>query len=76
MTNRVYDLITDRILAQLDNGVVPWRKPRDADRRTAWSITPTGLRKLHFGFHAFPSSVVKGHYVIEFAISAETCKKS
>ncbi len=27
MLNKVYDLVTDRILTQLDQGVVPWRKP-------------------------------------------------
>ena len=38
MTNKVYDLITDRILAQLDNGVVPWRKP--------WGLQP-GLMPMN-----------------------------
>ncbi len=32
MPNKVYDLITERILTQLDNGVVPWRKP--------WGLQP------------------------------------
>ncbi len=27
MTNKVYDIITDRIMEQLNKGVVPWRKP-------------------------------------------------
>ena len=27
MTNKVYKIITDKIIAQLDAGVVPWRKP-------------------------------------------------
>ncbi len=38
MTNKVYDLITDRILTQLDNGVVPWRKP--------WGLQP-GLMPMN-----------------------------
>ena len=27
MTNKVYDIVTDRILEALDHGTVPWRKP-------------------------------------------------
>jgi len=38
MTNKVYDLITERILTQLDNGVVPWRKP--------WGLQP-GLMPMN-----------------------------
>ena len=38
MANAVYDLITDRILTQLDNGVVPWRKP--------WGLQP-GLMPMN-----------------------------
>ena len=38
MTNKVYDLITERILIQLDSGVVPWRKP--------WGIQP-GLMPMN-----------------------------
>lgn len=38
MTNKIYDMITDRILTQLDNGVVPWRKP--------WGLQP-GLMPMN-----------------------------
>ena len=38
MPNKVYDLITERILIQLDNGVVPWRKP--------WGLQP-GLMPMN-----------------------------
>ena len=30
MSQRIYDLITDRIIALLEQGVIPWRKPWDA----------------------------------------------
>ena len=30
MTNRVYDIVTDKILESLDRGTVPWRKPWSA----------------------------------------------
>ena len=42
MANAVYDLITERILTQLDNGVVPWRRP--------WGLQPglmSNPRRLH-----------------------------
>jgi antirestriction protein ArdC len=32
MDSRAYDVVTDRIIAALDSGVVPWRKP--------WSLAP------------------------------------
>ncbi len=38
MPNKVYDLITERILTQLDNGVVPWRRP--------WGLQP-GLMPMN-----------------------------
>jgi antirestriction protein ArdC len=38
MTNKVHDLITERILTQPDNGVVPWRKP--------WGLQP-GLMPMN-----------------------------
>ena len=38
MANAVYDLITERILTQLDKGVVPWRKP--------WGLQP-GLMPMN-----------------------------
>lgn len=34
MGNNVYQIITDRIIAELEKGVVPWRKP--------WTGTPVG----------------------------------
>jgi len=30
MSQKIYDLITDRIIALLEKGVIPWRKPWDA----------------------------------------------
>ena len=30
MSQKIYDLITDRIIALLEQGVIPWRKPWDA----------------------------------------------
>ena len=30
MTSKVYDIVTDKILAALDSGTVPWRKPWSA----------------------------------------------
>ena len=30
MSQKIYDLITDRIIALLEAGVIPWRKPWDA----------------------------------------------
>ncbi len=38
MPNKFYDLITERILTQLDNGLVPWRKP--------WGLQP-GLMPMN-----------------------------
>ena len=34
MRNNVYQIITDRIIAELEKGVIPWRKP--------WTGTQTG----------------------------------
>ena len=30
MSNKVYDIVTDKILTALDSGTVPWRKPSSA----------------------------------------------
>ena len=34
MSQKIYDLITDRIIALLEQGVIPWRKPWDAANST------------------------------------------
>jgi len=33
-TNKVYQIVTDRIIALLEEGVVPWRKPWAGNRNT------------------------------------------
>lgn len=35
MSKSVYEMVTDRIIEQLENGVIPWQKP--------W----TGIRSAH-----------------------------
>ena len=37
MGNNVYQIITDRIIAELEKGVIPWRKPWTGTQAGAYS---------------------------------------
>ena len=37
MAVNVYEMVTDRIIAELENGIIPWRKPWTGVRNGAYS---------------------------------------
>ena len=56
MTNKVYDVITSKILESLDQGTVPWRKPWTAGLpRNATTNRPYhGINAVLLGMTAYP----------------------
>ena len=47
----VYQIVTDRIIAELENGIIPWEKPWTGVRSGAYSRATTSAAR-DFGFQA------------------------
>ena len=58
MSNKVYELVTSKILAALDSGTVPWRKPWTAGTpRNATSNRPySGINRVLLGMAPYQDS--------------------
>jgi antirestriction protein ArdC len=56
MSQKIYDMITDRIIALLEKGVVPWRKPWKAGEATPRNLVS---RKPYRGINAMHLSALE-----------------
>ena len=59
MSQKIYDMITDRIIALLEKGVVPWRKPWKAGEATPRNLVSKkayrGINAMHLSALEFSS---------------------
>ena len=59
MSQKIYDMITDRIIALLEKGVVPWRKPWKAGEATTRNLVSKkayrGINAMHLSALEFSS---------------------
>lgn len=66
MKNNVYEIITGRILEQLEKGVIPWRKPwiasKNASENTFFPCYPLGKNKPYDFLNQMLLDFKPGHY--------------